>query len=144
MDQKYIDQAEGYEVLGPNYFAAREVAEKFMERFEGDHFKPVIKKIADELYSQMQESLENYLLSDVESNIQGTIWRQIDDSVKAILSGEKWAINKYLLAERYECDKIRAAVAKVVPKELQDARVADLEAEVERLKDQVRSYQSRY
>lgn len=144
MDQKYIDQAEGYETLGPNYFAAREVAEKFMEKFEADQFKPFIKKVADELYSQMQTSLERYLLGDVESNIQGTIWRQIDDSVKAILSGEKWAINKYLLAERYGCDKIRAAVAKVVPKELQDARVADLEAEVERLKDQVRSYQSRY
>jgi hypothetical protein len=144
MDQKFIDQAEGYEVLGPNYFAAREVAEKFMEKFEADHFKPVIKKIADELYSQMQDSLESYLLGDVESNIQGTIWRQIDDSVKAILSGEKWALNKYMLGERYDCDKVREAVAKVIPKELQDARVKDLEAEVQRLKDSLQRYQDRY
>lgn len=144
MDQKYIDQAEGYEVLGPNYFAAREVAEAFMAKFEVDHFKPLLKKAADELYSQMQESLESYLLGDVESNIQGTIWRQIDDSVKAILSGEKWAVSKYMLGERYDCDKVREAVAKVIPKELQDARVKDLEAEVERLKESLRHYQNRY
>ncbi|MGY3359788.1 acylphosphatase [Bradyrhizobium sp. GM0.4] len=143
MEQKYLDQAQGYDVLGPNYFAAREVAEKFMEKFEAEHFKPVIKKVADELYSQMQECLENYLLSDVESNIQGTIWRQIDDSVEAILSGKEWALKKYLLGERYDHGQIREAVAKVVPKQLQDARVKDLEAEVERLKEQVRIFHSR-
>jgi hypothetical protein len=135
MEQKYLDQAEGYDVLGPNYFAAREAAEKFMEQFQAEHFAPLLKKAADEFYSQMQGSLESFLLSDVESNIQGTIWRQIDDSVKAILSGQQWALTKYMLGERYDCDKVREAVAKVVPKELQDARVADLEAEVVRLKE---------
>jgi hypothetical protein len=83
----------------------------------------------------MQESLEAYLLSDVESNLHTTIWHQIDESVQAILGGRQWALNKYMLGERYDCDKVREAVAKVVPKELQDARVADLEAEIVRLKE---------
>jgi hypothetical protein len=141
MEQKYLDQAQGYDVLGPNYFAARDVAEKFMEKFEADHFKPLLKKAGDELYSQMQESLENYLLSDVESNIQGTIWRQIDDSVEALLSGQKWALEKYLLGTRYDHGKIREAVAKLVPAELQDARVKDLEEENKRLREQIETLQ---
>lgn len=137
MDQKFLDEGAAHPVLGPHYFAARAAAEEFMAKFEPEHFKPLIKKAADEFYSQMQESLEASLLSDVESNIQGTIWRQIDDSVRALMGGERWALERYALGTRYDCDKIREAVAKHIPAELQDKRVADLEAEVKRLSEQL-------
>lgn len=135
MDQAFIDQAEGYPTLGPHYFAARKVAEEFMAKFEPEHFEPLIRKAADAFYTQMQESLEASLLSDVESNIHGTMWRQIDDSVKALLSGERWALERYALGTRYECDKIRAAIASHIPAELQEALVKDLEDENKRLRE---------
>lgn len=135
MDQTFLDQAVDYPTLGPHYFAARKTAEEFMAKFEPEHFEPLIKKASEAFYSQMQESLEASLLSDVESNIQGTIWRQIDDSVRALMGGERWALERYALGTRYECDKIREAVAKHIPAELQDARVVDLEAENKRLRE---------
>lgn len=62
------------------------------------------------------------------------MWHQIDESVKALLSGEGWALRRYMLADRYDNVKIRAAVAAVVPVELQNARVADLEKELAEVK----------
>jgi len=134
MDQKFIDQAEGYETLGPHYFAAREAAQKFMEHYEPKNFEPMIKKAADTFMEEMQSALEGWFLSNVESNLQGTIWRQIDDSVEALMGGERWALERYALAGRYDCVKIREAVAKHVPQELQDARLKDLEIENEKLR----------
>ena len=134
MDQIFLDEGAKHPVLGPHYFAARQVAEEFMASFEPKHFEPMVRKAADAFMEQAQEALEAWLLSNVESNLRGTIWRQIDDSVKALLSGERWALERYALGSRYECDKIREAVAKHIPEELQDARVKDLEEEVARLR----------
>jgi len=135
MEQQYLDKAAEHPVLGPHYFVARDVVDKFMAQFEPGPFDQIIKKAADDLYLSLHERLENFLLSDVESNLQGTLWRQIDESVKALLSGEKWALERYALGSKYESEKIREAVAKHIPKELQDARVADLETEIARLRE---------
>jgi hypothetical protein len=135
MEQQYLDKAAEHPTLGPHYFAARDAAEKFMADFEAENFSPLLKKAAETFMETMQESLENWLLSNVESNLQGTIWRQIDESVKALLSGERWALERYALGERYDCEKIRVAVAKHIPSELQDKRIADLEAENKRLRE---------
>ena len=141
MEQAYLDKAEEYPELGPHYFAAREVAKTFMAEFQADHFDPLIKKASDDFYAKMQETLESYLLSDVESNIQSTIWRQIDDSVKALLSGHQWALERYALGERYDHKEIREALAKLIPAELQEKRVADLEVEVKELKERLAYWQ---
>lgn len=135
MDQVFLDKGAEHPVLGPHYFAARQVAEEFMAEFEPKQFEPMVRKAADAFMEQAQDALENWLLSNVESNLQGTIWRQIDDSVKALLGGERWALDRYALGERYDCEKIRAAVAKHIPVELQEKRVADLEAENKRLRE---------
>lgn len=144
MEQRWLDEAERHPELGPHYFAARETAEKFMAQFEAQHLEPLLKKAAESFHDRMREDLENFLLSDVESNIQGTIWRQIDDSVRALLSGEQWALKRYALAGRYDCEKIRATVAKHIPAELQDARVSDLEAEIDRLRKELEFYRQRH
>ena len=49
MEQAFLDQAEKHTALGPHYFAARQVAEKFMEEFQNEHFEPLAKKFADEI-----------------------------------------------------------------------------------------------
>lgn len=144
MDQLYLDKGAEYPVLGPHYFAAKEVTEKFMMQFEAELFEPIIKKAADDLYSALHERLEQFLLSDVEQNLHGTIWHQIDASVNALMSGERWALERYALADKYgDGAKVREAVAKHIPAEVRDGRVADLEKEVKRLSESLRYYQMR-
>lgn len=122
------------DVLGPHYFTSRDVAEKFIADFQAEHFAPMVKKFADNLYEAGRERFEDFLLADTESNLHSHMWRQIDESVKALLSGEGWALRRYMLADRYDNVKIRAAVAAVVPVELQNARIADLEKELAEVK----------
>lgn len=139
------DLAEGAEhlSLGPAYFAARRVCEKHLEAFEAEHMRPLIDAAAKEFTDKLWDSVRDHLWSDTEYNLQGQMWRMTDNAVQALLSGEEWAVKKYLLGERYDCAKARATVAALVPKELQDARVADLEAEVERLNKELRYYRER-
>lgn len=139
-----VAEGEKFLTLGPAYFDARRVAEGFMEKFEAEHFKPLIDKLTDQIRERLWDDLKDYLLGDVESNLQGEMWRMTDNCVQAILGGAQWAMNKYALGERYDCDKVREAVAKHVPVELQDKRIADLEAEVARLKESLRFHQNRY
>lgn len=130
-----LKEAEKSPVLGPHYFTARKAAERFMEGFEAKQFVPLIESFAKQFQERLWEDLEVYLLGDTELNIQGEIYRGIDRSVEALLGGAPWALQRYALGERFDHDKIRAAVAKHIPQELQDQRIADLEAEVTSLKE---------
>ncbi len=134
------DLAQGAEnlTLGPSYFAARRVMEQSLEGFDTEHVKPVLKKASDELYEMLLEGVQDYLWSNAEWNLQGKMWRMVDQCVLSLLSGEEWAMKKYALGPRYDCEKVRATVAKHVPAELQDARIADLEHELERLREQLK------
>lgn len=139
MDEAHLKEGEEHPALGPHYFSARAAADEFMAMFEPEHFGPLVKRFADEFYSKALEHFENFLLSDTESNLQGAIWRGIDDSVEALLSGEKWALERYAINIRsHSGDEIRAAIAKLIPAEIQNARIADLEKEVARLTEQLR------
>ena len=135
MDQDLIDFTARHPALGPNYEVGGRIAEKLIAQFTEEHFLPIIKDFSDKLYSTMEAKIRDYLLSDVECNVQSDVWRQLDACVEALLGKNTWIIEKYCLGERYNCDQIRAAVAAAMPKELQDARIADLEAEVKRLKE---------
>lgn len=134
MDQQFLDKAEEHTALGPHYFAARHVAEKFMGDFQNEHFEPLAKKFADEMYDKVRQQLEDFLLSDTESNLHSFMWRHIDESVKALLSNQEWAIKRYALGPRYDHGKIRETLAALIPVELQDARLKDLMEENERLR----------
>lgn len=129
---EHIKKAEG-STLSPAYFASRDAAQRFMSAFADEHFEPLAKDFAKQFYERVNGDICAFLLSDAENNLQGSMWRQVDDCVKALLGGEQWALEQYALGERYEHEKIRAAVAKHIPVELQDKRVADLEAKVAEL-----------
>lgn len=126
--------AEKYKTLGPAYFAARCVVEQAVAPFTADMMQSVVKEIADKLYTQLQDIIEDALWSDAELNLQGKMWRMVDETVQALLSGEKWAVERYCLGSRYDHDKVRAAIARHIPEELQNVRIADLEQEVADLK----------
>ncbi len=131
-------QADTYGNLGPAYFAAQRVMADFMKAFTDEHLHPMVKAISDEIYSQVQTSFEAYLFENAELNTASAIDRMVHETVKALLAGDEWAMKRYPLASRYEADKVREAIAKHIPAQLQDARIKDLEAEVARLTEDVK------
>lgn len=137
-----LDQAKKYDTLGPAYFEARPIVERLMANFEAEHFKPIVDACVKEFQDRMWDSVRDHLLNDTEMNIHGHVYRMVDDCVAAILSGERWAIERYALGS-YNQEKVRAAIAKHIPQELQDARIADLEKEVERLRSDLKFYRDR-
>ena len=130
-----FDQAEECNALGPAYFAARRVCERAMAAFEAEHMKPLIDELCSKINDRIWESVQASLWSDVEMNLQGQMWTMVDETVSALLGGRPWALQRHLLQER--CNDVRAAVAAHIPAELQDARVKDLEREVEQLRERI-------
>jgi hypothetical protein len=130
------DMAEGERLptLGPGYFAAQRFAASFVEGLEAEHFKPIAEKAAKEIADAIFTRIDEAFLYGLESNVQTHIWQQVDQIVRGLLAGTPWMIERFALGSRYDCDKVRAAIAQHIPKALQDARVADLEAEVASLK----------
>jgi len=129
-----IEQAEkGYEVLGPAYFAARRIAERVWSGSDEQPFKDVAKKAADDVRDAVYAYVETHMLSDLEVNFQGALYRLVDDTVKALLTGQSWAMSRYPLSTRYDAVEVRAAVAKHGGEPLLMARIADLETEIARL-----------
>lgn len=123
-------EAENSRSLGPAYFAARETAQKFMAAFEAENFKPLIDDFARDFQQRLWDDLETSLLSDTECNLQLHMSRMVDDTVQALLGGNEWALRRYVLGDKHDCEKVRAVVAAYVPTELQDRRIAELEAQV--------------
>lgn len=132
---KNMSDGDEHPTLGPHYFASRDFAEKVMRHVEAEHFEPALKKFADAFYGEILDRVSTWLVSDAESNLQSSIWRMIDEVVDGILSGKPWVMQRYALGTKYNCEAARKAIAEHIPRELQDARIADLEAEVERLRE---------
>jgi len=141
-DEDY-QKADGMPELGPAYFAARRFVEKSMQGSDVEPFKPLIDKIASDIRDKLWDDVHNFLMSDAECNVQGAIWRAVDDSVNALLSGQEWAIKRYVLTDRYDAVKVREAVAKHITEELASARIQDLEKQVSDLKQSL-ELRSRY
>ena len=133
------DIEQGQDVLGSEYFAGRKIAERFMTKFQDDHFKPLIEEFAKQFRDKLWTDVANWLLLDTESNLHNEIAPMVEGTLQAILTGERWALNRYALAAKYgDGEKLRAAIVKHVPIELQDARMADLEAENAKLREENR------
>lgn len=136
---QFIKEGERHPALGPNYFFARDVAEQFMSGFEAEHFKPLIEGFAKQFTDSVWTSIVDHFLSDTESNLQHAIWRRVDYCIEALMTGEHWAVEKYALADKYQSgQKVREAVAKHVPREIMDGRIADLEGKVKHLEESLR------
>lgn len=128
MTAEDIAEAEKYSSLGPAYFAAQRICKRAMVAFEAEHMKPLVEEFAKQVQDVLWDSVRDSLWDDTEMNLQGRMWDLVDRTVKALLTGEQWALERYALGSRYDCAAIRAAVASHIPTELQDPRIADLEA----------------
>lgn len=135
-----ILEGEQYATLGPAYFAGRRIAEGVVEKLEPDALDPIIKKASDDLYDKLREALESHLLYDTEQNIQGRISRMVDDTVNALLSGREWALERYPLSKYHDGQVVREAIFAQCADRMENIRIAELEAEVVRLKQTVDLY----
>jgi len=132
--EKHIEEGAEMPTLGPAYFCSKEVIERAMAGVQDSDFKPLIKEFSRQFTEAVWATVQDHLLVDTEMNLQGAMWRQVDDMVKHILAGEDWAMTKFALGSRYDCEKIRAAVAAHIPQQIMDKRITDLEAEVKMLR----------
>lgn len=141
-------EANEYPNLGAEYLAAREAAERFLKHWNEEHAEKfaeaIVKPVLDQVHEKVWDSFRDFLLSDTESNIADTMRRMVEDSVRALIGGEKWANIKYISPEGYRTEKVRETLAKLYSDEIKDGRIRDLEAEVARLTDSLRFYQNRY
>jgi acylphosphatase len=133
MEDEFVAAAEHYENLGPAYFKGRAVAERAMANFQIEHFEPILEKFTTEFRDRLWEKMQGSFLMDAELGIQTEIWNTVDGTVRALLSGETWALARYALGSRYDQEAVRAAIAKHIPAELQDKRIQDLESKVQSL-----------
>ena len=129
--------------LGPAYDFSRRVVEKAFSGFNEDHLQSITKAAADDFYDKLQDHICDYFWSDVEMNLQYKMWNAVNDIVDGILGGRKYVFEHYALGERYRCEDIRKALVEQIPREVQDARIADLVAEVEKLTDELQWYRDR-
>ena len=142
MSDVYTDEitaeADKYPNLGAEYFAAREAAERFMAHWTEQHAEQfaeaIIKPVMDQVTEKVWDTFRDFLMSDTEQNIQTEMYRMVEASVRALIGGEKWANVKYISPEGYQTDKVRETLAKLYSDQIKDGRIADLEAEVTRLK----------
>lgn len=128
----------GFESLGPAYYAARRIAESVMNNSDAEHpFKQVADKATKLISESLYDYIETHILSDLEVNFQGHLYRLVDDTVKAILSGQRWALDRYPLSRKYDGNQLRTAIFECVGDEMRNARIIDLEKEVVNLKETI-------
>lgn len=139
-------EANNHTALGAEYFAAREAAERFLVHWQQEHAEQlaeaIVKPVLDAVQEKVWDAFRDWLLSDAEMNAQTAMRRMVEDSVLALIGGEKWANVKYISPEGYRTEKVRETLSKLYSDQIKDGRIADLEAEVARLQDNLRFYRS--
>jgi hypothetical protein len=140
--EEITKQADAHPSLGAEYFAAREAAERFLKHWQDEHAEQlaeaIMKPVLDAVKEKVWDAFRDWLLTDTEYNAQLTMSRMVEDSVKALIGGDKWANVKYISPEGYRTEKVRETLAKLYSDEIKDGRIADLEKEVESLKESLR------
>ena len=117
-------------VLGPEYRASLRMAEAMLAKFDAEHLKPLVDKVADEFRDKLWDDVREYLLMDTEQNVSGAVRDMVEQTVQALLTGKEWAMKHYPYADYSKGKDIREAVAAHGSDELLMKRIADLEAEL--------------
>ena len=124
-----------YPCLSPVYFATGEIATQLCGVVEALDLSGPIKAFTDTAYEQLMTAVQDHLLSDANANLHQELVRMVDEAVQAILSGKRWALDRYVTTDRYGSgEHVRKAIAEHFTDEVKAGRIADLEAEVTRLK----------
>ena len=136
--------AERHDTLGPAYFAARRAAEALVQGVESEPLKKVVDKVTEDMRTALYAYVEDYMRDDMEQNLQHYIRDMVERTVRALLTGEQWALNQYPLAKYHDGEQIRIAVAKHGGEPLLMVRIADLEKHVASLTESLRFARREY
>lgn len=130
--------------IEPEWTRGHALAEQVMAKFKAEHFEPLAKLVMDYVGDKLWDMLRDHLIQDTEENVAGYVRDRVESTVRALLTGEQWALNKYVLEARtyQNGQEIRAAIARLIPVELQAARVVDLEAQVAKLEEDLQQERS--
>jgi hypothetical protein len=99
-----------YGALGPEYFAARRVADRMFEAMEPEFFKPLVDRAAEEFQAALWDKVRDYLIDDTSQNVQGAIRYMVEHTVFALLTGKQWALDQYPLAKYHDGQSVRMAI----------------------------------
>lgn len=123
--------------IEPEWTRAHAVAEHVMAKFEAEQFKPLLKKISDHVTEHLWDLLRDHIIEDTHSNIVGHIRYRIEHTIHALLGGESWAVDLYVTGKGWDKATIRKGLAEAIPVQLQQARMKDMEEEIETLKKEL-------
>jgi len=130
------DVAKGkeYPSCGTAYFAAQRHADKIVEDLLGNELmQAVVKAAADKVSDAAFDAVSSAIWDGaLERNMQTMAYQMVDSVVAAILSGNEMYARQYAL-DKYDQQGVRKAVAEMIGDEVAKMRIAELEAEVERL-----------
>ena len=135
---KEIAQGDDAPSLGPEYFAARNAAERYMQHFEAEHMKPLVDEISKAVQERVWDDFKDWLLADTENNLQYEMRHMVEATVNMLLGGHKRQVGKYVLTDYGDGEKIRTSLAKLIPDEIAAKRIEDLEKENARLRESLR------
>lgn len=124
-------------ILGPEYRASTRMAEAMLAKFSAEHMKPLVDEFADTFREKLWDDVRDWLLSDTEMNIASEVRHMVEQTIQALLTGEEWAMKRYPFADYSKGEKVRAAVAKHGGDELLMRRIADIEKELRRVREQL-------
>ena len=132
--EEHHEQAENASVLGAEYFGARDAAERFLAHWTEEHAadlaNSIVKPIVDDIQEKVNDAFRDWLLRDAENNAASVMRRMVEDSVRALIGGRKWANVKYISTESYRGEEVRKTLAQLYSDEIKDARISDLEKQV--------------
>lgn len=140
MMTEHTDQelCQSFPTIEPEWTHGREKAQQVLAQFEAEHFKPILKTLSDAMTEHLWDLLRDHLLNDTESNLEGHMRYRIERSVQALLGAERWVVDKYVMNKYDEGRTIRKTLAALIPEPLQIARIADLEKELEKVRDDLK------
>lgn len=136
-----LAKADAHETLGAEYFAAQSAAERFLKHWQEEHAttlaEAIITPILDQVKEKVWDAFRDWLLSDTEYNAAGVMRDMVDKSVSALIGGKNYAYVKYISPAGYRADEVRKTLATLYADEIKDARIADLEKQLEQAKKDV-------
>jgi len=124
-------------VLGPEYRASQRWAESITEKLDENELRPLIDQIGKDIADKLWDAARDSIIYDTECNASGHIRYMVEQTVQALLTGEKWAMERYPYANYAKGEAIRKAVAVHGGEELLMRRIADLEAEITKRDDTI-------
>lgn len=143
--EEQTESANSLPILGAEYVAARDFVEKAMGSFDPDEFaKPLmegpVKDLLDGVHKHFNDLFVDYFLQDVETNAQNRMRLMVEQTVLALLSGDEWALKKYVLSSYNRGKEVRKALMEKHGDAVRDQYVKDLEKELEEHRIRSRNY----